>query len=60
MKINKNKMEELGFKFENLEDIYFYADSIIDWLESHNKNYTKEQYGKITILKDLIEMLDLE
>ena len=28
--------------------------NIIDYLESHNKNYTKEQYYKILDLQDII------
>ena len=60
IKINKSKMKELGYNWENLEDLYTYADVIIDWLESHNKNYTEGQYRKILALKDLIEMIDIE
>ena len=28
------------------------------WLESHNKNYTKEQYHKIVILKEILDCID--
>lgn len=59
MKINKEKMQELGFNFENMEDIYFYIFHIMEWLESHNKNYTKEQYYKISIVNDILHCLEV-
>lgn len=44
MRINYDKMEQFGFAFDNLDDVFFYFSSMLDWLERHNKNYTKEQY----------------
>lgn len=31
------------------------ALEILDWLLTHNKNYTKEQYYKLLDLKDILE-----
>lgn len=58
MKINREKMERYGYSFENLEDVYFYAYHCVDYLQSHNKNYTKEQYNRIIALKDIFEFLE--
>lgn len=60
LKINNKKMLENGFKFDNMDDLYLYMCSIIEWLECHNKNYTKEQYYRISILKDVIDFIDIE
>lgn len=58
LKINKEEMEKYGFNFDSLEDVYFYMKNIIEYLESHNKNYTKNQYYKISALKDIMDMID--
>lgn len=58
LKINKEEMEKYGFNFDSLEDVYFYMKNIIEYLESHNKNYTKNQYYKISTLKDIMNMID--
>jgi len=31
------------------------AKEIVDWLATHNKNYTKEQYYKILDLQEILE-----
>lgn len=38
-------------------EILFYLHPIIEYLASHNKNYTKAQYEKIDILKDVFKAL---
>lgn len=58
LKINKEEMEKHGFNFDSLEDVYFYMKNIIKYLESHNRNYTKNQYYKISALKDIMDMID--
>jgi len=47
-----------GGSFEDWSDIYSYISGLVDWLESHNKNYTKEQYHKIVILKEILDCID--
>ena len=41
MTLNKEKLKDLGFCFETIEDLIFYISGVLNWLESHNKNYTK-------------------
>ncbi len=31
------------------------ASEIVEWLVSHNKNYTKEQYYKLIDLQDILK-----
>ena len=59
MKINHNEMEKRGLKFDNIDDIFFYFSNMLDWLESHNKNYTKEQYNRILTLKEICDCLEV-
>lgn len=59
MKINYNEMEKLGLKFDDIADIIFYFSNMLDWLESHNKNYTKEQYNRILTLKEICDCLEV-
>lgn len=60
MKINYKKiLENTGLDFENKEDLYFYIKNTIDFLESHNKNYTKEQYHRIIDLKEILENIEM-
>lgn len=58
MKINNELMNRHGFNFESVEDIYFYIFREIEWLESHNKQYTKEQYHRISNIKVILEAID--
>lgn len=60
MTINKNKLtENTGFNFESMEDLVYYISSSIEWLITHNKNYTKEQYNRICDLKDILDCIDI-
>ena len=42
---------------EDTDNILFYTFHMLDVLESHNKNYTKDQYNRISELKDIFEAL---
>ena len=60
--LNDNQIENLknaGFEgmAEDTDNILFYVHSVIDDLESHNKNYTKKQYYGISTLKDIFDAL---
>ena len=46
--------------YYNLDEILEEVKSKIIWLESHNKNYTKEQYYKICDLYDFIRCLEVK
>ena len=56
--INHDKLAACGWSFESWSDMYLYVESLINWLESHKKNYTKEQYYKISNLKEILGCID--
>lgn len=56
--INHEKLAACGFSFESWSDMYLYVQSLVEWLESHNKNYTKEQYHRISSLKEILDCID--
>ena len=49
---------DLSPKEEALQILKNLKDGI-DFLESHNKNYTKEQYYIITILQGIIKQMEI-
>ena len=52
------RLNAAGFgAMEDTEQILFYTYHMIDWLNTHNKNYTKEQEHRIVALCDLWEAL---
>ena len=58
MKINYNEINKktrLGLL--NANEILHYARGVIDYLYTHNKNYTKTQYYKIEDLKNIIDSI---
>jgi len=59
LQINNKKMSATGFNFTNMDDLYFYCLEQIQYLESHNKNYTKIGYSIISNLKDIFEGLEV-
>ena len=65
MKINREKLlNNTGIKTNSdnkiaLKDLAFYMGSLVYWLAHNNKNYTKEQYKKITLLNDIFECIDV-
>lgn len=60
MKINMNKVKENGFEFSSEENTLEYIKRKLEFLESHNKNYTKEQYYIICDLFSLVECIEME
>lgn len=48
------KLKEVFEKLELVNKDLNTAKDIVDWLATHNKNYTKEQYYKILELQELI------
>jgi hypothetical protein len=55
----KDGLKKAGFEgiAEDTDNILFYTFNMLDVLESHNKNYTKDQYHRISALKDIFEAL---
>ena len=37
LSINHEKLKECGLSFESWSDMYYYIKSLVEWLESHNK-----------------------
>jgi len=55
----KNRLQKAGLPgmAEDTDNILFYTYHLLDYLESHNKNYTKQQYHQIQSLFDIFEAL---
>ena len=51
----KSEKENLTRTLEECGDMISKAKELVDWLLTHNKNYTKEQYYKLQELKDILE-----
>lgn len=61
IKINKQEiLKNIGIECTNLQDYIFYMQSLIENLESHNKNYTKKQYFEILELKEILNNIEIE
>lgn len=60
MKINMSKVKENGFEFSSEENTLEYIKRKLEFLESHNKNYTKEQYYIICDLFSLVKCIEME
>lgn len=61
IKINKQEiLKSIGIECTNLQDYIFYMQSLIENLESHNKNYTKKQYFEILELKEILNNIEIE
>ena len=58
MKININEINKrtrLGLL--NKKEVLHYVSGAIDYLYTHNKNYTNEQYYRIEDLKNIIDCI---
>ena len=58
MKIDNERLSDIGLNFENGQDAIFYLRSLLQWLESHNKNYNQEQYYKILDCLEIVESME--
>lgn len=56
--LNHEKLAERGLSFKHWDDFYLYAKALIEYLESHYKNYTHAQYRRIQTLKDMCDSID--
>lgn len=51
-------LDTIGLNFENNETILLdYVIKQLEYLESHNKNYTKQQYCKILDLLEIVKAI---
>lgn len=58
MKINYNELNKktrLGLLTK--AEIFHYVRAVVDYLYTHNKNYTKTQWYKIEDLKNIIDSI---
>lgn len=60
MEIRYRFLEECGIHLESQtpEGILNYAKEVVNWLSTHNKNYTNEQYYRILDLDTLLEGIE--
>lgn len=58
IKLNKKKLKQKGFDFEGESMLFDLIKQKIEWLESHNKNYTTEQYYLIDMLKEIFDCFE--
>lgn len=59
MQINFEQIEKLtGLHFDSTEQLYFYVLHHLEYLKTHNKNYTKKQYNNINDLFDIIHSIE--
>lgn len=54
---NEDKLKR-GFACMGTDDLLYTMKRDIEYLESHNKNYTKAQYNKIDTLKFIIDCFE--
>ena len=60
VKINKNKIKQISnLDMQFTYDYFLYMIKIVDFLATHNKNYTKEQYNYILDLQSILESLEV-
>ena len=61
VKIDKEEIyKETGLDFSSSKDYINYLKDMVDFLESHNKNYNKEQYNAILDIKGIIHNIKNE
>lgn len=60
MRVDYDKIKKnTGLEFESFSDLCYYVEKHIEYLMSHNKNYTKEQMSRIDDLHEIIESIDI-
>ena len=58
IKINLKNVNKLGYEFKSFDEIFIHLKSRLEYLESHNKNYTKRQYNDILEIKEIIDTIE--
>lgn len=59
LKINHEKLTACGLTRADDTEVLHELRRLLEWLESHNKNYTKMQYGKILDALDFVKALEI-
>ena len=60
IKLDAKKLSQKGLNFESESMLIDFIKHKIEWLESHNKNYTKEQYFAIDMLNEIFSCCELK
>lgn len=61
LKINYEKIaNNTGRTFENVNDLLYYIDRSLYYLETHNKNYNNTQHEKILELREFFNAIETE
>ena len=59
LKINHEKLSACGLTRADDVEVLRELCGLLEWLESHNKNYTKMQYDKILDALDFVKALEI-
>lgn len=59
LKIDNEKLAARGLNRGNDAEVLHELCGLLEWLESHNKNYTKMQYDKILDALDFVKALEI-
>ena len=61
IKFNKqNILKNAGIECRDEKDYINYMKIMIEYLESHNKNYTQKQYFDITQIQEILQNIEFE
>lgn len=58
MKINYKKLNETGRGLLRPDAVLHYVREKIEYLYTHNKNYTRTQWDAVVELKEIIDSID--
>ena len=59
LKINHEKLSACGLTRADDAEVLRELCGLLEWLECHNKNYTKMQYDKILDALDFVKALEI-
>ena len=59
LKINHEKLNACGLTRADDAEVLHESRGLLEWLESHNKNYTKMQYNNILDALDFVKAFEV-
>lgn len=61
IKIDNDKLKQMqGIAFSDADNWLYYVQGLLYTLNTHNKNYTKEQIRLIDTLKDIFDCVEVQ
>lgn len=61
LKINASKIAyNTGLSFDDAEEYWAYILRQLEFLATHNKNYTKKQFFRISDIKEILENMEIK